>query len=110
VYALRRTRSPARLWVAALILGAGLAIETDANAGAAPPVVVLHGGSGGPVGNLGNGKFNRNSFVINSPSFSHDIQHIRNINVGGNTLTPAAVCKHHVRRCTIIQRAIVDPW
>jgi hypothetical protein len=55
---------------------------------------------------LGNGKHNHNSFIINSPSWSHDVQHIRNVNIGGNTVTPAALCKrsHH---CKIIQRLIV---
>lgn len=96
--------------VATLALAAGLAITTDANAGVTSSAVTLAHGSGGPVGNLGNGRNNRNSFVINSPSFSHDIQHIRNINVGGNTVTPAAMCKRHVRRCTIIQRFAVDRW
>jgi hypothetical protein len=96
--------------VAALALTAGLAIATDANAGVTSSAVALAHGSGGPVGDLGNGRNNRNSFVINSPSISHDIQHIRNINVGGNTVTPAAMCKRHVRRCTIIQRFVVDRW
>jgi hypothetical protein len=93
--------------VVALALGAGLSIGTDAHAGVAG---VFSGGSGGPVGYLGNGSHNRNSFVVNSPSISHDIQHIRNINVGGNTVTPAAMCKRHVRRCTIVQRFTVNPW
>jgi hypothetical protein len=105
-----RTRSLARLCVVALALAAGLTIEANANAGVTQSVETLGHGSGGPVGNLGNGRNNRNSFVINSPSISHDIQHIRNINVGGNTVTPAAMCKRHVRRCTIVQRFTVDPW
>jgi hypothetical protein len=67
-----------------------------------------HGG-GWPGNNLGNGRNNRNSFIINSPSISHDIQHIRNVNVGGHTVTPAAICKK-TRRCKIIQRlVVVDP-
>jgi hypothetical protein len=99
--------SLARMGVVALALGAGLSIEAAANAGVASSVVTLGGGSGGPVDNLGNGRHNRNSFVINSPSISHDIQHIRNINVGGNTVTPAAMCKRHVRRCKIIQHLVV---
>ncbi|WP_141959136.1 hypothetical protein [Actinoallomurus bryophytorum] len=92
--------------VVALALGAGLSIEADASAGVASSAISQ--GSGGPVGNLGNGRHNRNSFVINSPSISNDIQHIRNINVGGNTVTPAAMCKRHVRRCKIIQHLVVD--
>ena len=100
--------------VAALVLASGLAIATDANAGTASSAVTLgHGGgsgSGSPAGSYGNGRNNRNSIIINSPNWSHDIQHIRNINVGGNTVTPAAMCKKHVRRCTIIQRFVVDRW
>jgi hypothetical protein len=110
VYARRSMHSLARMSVIALALGTGLSIEADANAGVATAAVALGGGSGGPVGNLGNGTNNRNSFVVNSPSFSHDVQHVRNINVGGNTITPAAVCKRHIRRCRINQRLVfIDP-
>jgi hypothetical protein len=67
-------------------------------------------GNGAPGGRFGNGRFNHNSFIINSPSWSHDLQHIRNVNVGGNTVTPAALCKNHIRRCKIVQRMNVwDP-
>jgi hypothetical protein len=32
------------------------------------------------------------------------------VNVGGNTVTPAVVCKGHLRRCKVIQRlVVVDP-
>jgi hypothetical protein len=61
-------------------------------------------GGGGGAGNSGNGKYNRNSFIVNSPSISRDIQHIRNVNVDGNTVTAAAICKRPARRCTIIQK------
>jgi hypothetical protein len=47
---------------------------------------------------------------MNSPSLSNDIQHIRNINVGGDTVTPAAICKRHVHHCKIVQRfTVVGP-
>jgi hypothetical protein len=108
VYTRRSMHSLTRMGVVALVLGAGLSTEADANAVVTSSAVVLGGGSGGPVDYLGNGRNNRNSFVVNSPSISHDIQHIRNINVGGNTVTPAAMCKRHVRRCKIIQHLVVS--
>jgi hypothetical protein len=61
---------------------------------------------GGGNGSNGNGRHNRNSFIINSPSISHDMQHIRNVNVDGNTVTPAAMCIRP-RRCKIIQSLTV---
>jgi hypothetical protein len=76
----------------------------DAGAALTPSSPLPAGNGGWPGSRLGNGSFNHNSFIINSPSSSHDIQHIRNVNVGGNTVTPAALCKHHVHHCKIIQR------
>jgi hypothetical protein len=59
--------------------------------------------------NFGDGRANHNSFIINSPSESSDVQHIRNVNVGGNTVTPAAICKR-TRRCKIVQHLVTfDP-
>ncbi|MCW2862809.1 MAG: hypothetical protein JWP48_4517 [Actinoallomurus sp.] len=102
----RRVRLPVQVCLAALAAGCAFSIGPGANA-ATPG---LADSDGWPGARLGNGKFNHNSFVINSPSLSHDIQHIRNINVGGNTVTPAAICKRHVHHCKIVQRfTVVDP-
>lgn len=60
-------------------------------------------GGGRPGARFGNGRANHNSFVIYNPSFSSDVQHIRNVNIGGNTITPAAMCKNRIRHCKIIQ-------
>jgi hypothetical protein len=64
---------------------------------------------GGNGSGSGNGRHNRNSFIINSPSDSRDFQHIRNVNVSGNTITPAAACKRHTGHCRIIQKVVVYP-
>jgi hypothetical protein len=85
------------------LLGDGMAVEA---ASAATLPVHGHGCCGN---NFGNGRGNRNSFIINSPSFSNDVQHIRNVNVGGNTVTPAALCKR-TGRCRIVQHLVTyDP-
>jgi hypothetical protein len=86
----------------AAFVGGVLADLPDASAAPLPS----WGGGGGGGSNSGNGRHNRNSFIINSPSISHDIQHIRNINVDGNTVTPAAIC-NRPRRCKIIQNLTV---
>ncbi|MDN3354789.1 hypothetical protein [Actinomadura sp. DC4] len=92
-----RTPTPGRtvvpLFIAAVFFGGFL--SDDANAS-----ISYYDGNG-------NGRHNRNSFIINSPSFSHDVQHIRNVNVDGNTVTPAAICRRPARRCVIIQRLVV---
>ena len=98
----RTVRSLVEICLAAAIAGGVLADGPDAWAAQLPSW-----GSGGGDGNhSGNGRNNRNSFIINSPSISHDIQHIRNINVDGNTVTPAAICKRS-GRCRIIQNLSV---
>jgi hypothetical protein len=79
-------------------------MPNDADASAAHFGVPAYGGEGGAASHSGNGKFNRNSFIVYSPSISHDVQHIRNVNVDGNTVTAAAICKKPARRCTIVQR------
>jgi hypothetical protein len=73
---------------------------------AADAAVVPFGGHGN---GSGNGSHNKNSFIINSPNDSHDFQHLRNVNLGGNTITPAAVCRAPVRRCRIVQKVVVYP-
>jgi hypothetical protein len=78
---------------------------------AAGAAVTPYGHSAGAGTGSGNGSHNRNSFIINSPSSSHDFQHIRNVNISGTTVTPAAVCKRPVRHCRIIQKVVVyPPW
>jgi hypothetical protein len=64
-----------------------------------------HGGRDGDGVNVGNGKHNKNSLIFNSPSYSHDVGHVRNVNVDGNTLTNSAICRR-LRRCKIIQHNV----
>lgn len=98
----RGARTLSRACLVAAFLGGISSVGSAASAS------VFHGGGWG--GNtFGNGKHNRNVFVINSPSSSHDILHIRTVNVGGKTIAPGAVCKKPAGRCKITQRIIVDP-
>jgi hypothetical protein len=90
-------RTLAPICLAATFIGGILVVDADAS------VSYVYGGDGAGS-NSGNGRHNRNSFIVNSPSISHDIQHIRNINVDGNTVTAAAICKKPARRCTIVQK------
>jgi hypothetical protein len=98
-------RSLAQIFLVAAAVGGGWSFAAPARAAIVPAHLRTDGWGNGNV--LGNGKHNHNSFIINSPSKSHDIQHIRNVNVGGNTVTPAAICKKS-HRCTIIQRTVVS--
>lgn len=97
----RTVRSLVQISLAIACAGGVLADGPGASAAQLPTW-----GGGGGGSNSGNGRHNRNSFIINSPSVSHDIQHIRNVNVDGNTVTPAAIC-NHPRRCKIIQNLTV---
>ena len=98
----RTVRSLVQICVAAAFAG-GVLAEGPAASAARPP---SWGGGGGAGNNSGNGKHNSNSFIINSPSVSHDIQHIRNVNVDGNTVTPAAIC-NRLHKCKINQNLTV---
>jgi hypothetical protein len=94
----------ARTCLFVVLVGGISSIGVDARAS----VVPAGQGDGGWAGNgSGNGRHNRNSFIINSPSMSHDVQHIRNVNVGGQTITPAALCKRPAGRCKIVQHIVV---
>jgi hypothetical protein len=98
----RTVRSLVQICLVAALAGGVLADATAASAARFPG----WGGGAGAGSNSGNGKHNRNSYIINSPSVSHDIQHIRNVNVDGNTVTPAALC-NRARRCKINQNLTV---
>lgn len=106
----RGMRTLAHLFLAATIVGGIISIETDAGASPSRFRVPSGNGDGGWTGSgSGNGKHNRNSFIINSPSRSRDVVHIRGTNVGGNTITPVAICKRPAGRCKIVQHIVVWP-
>lgn len=101
------------LVAAATVVAVALAPATGANAAMTP---TGGGGSGDTHGNtsvisdVGNGKFNKNSFSVSSPSFIHGHQNITNQNIGGQTATQNAMCRKKFRHCRINQRMIVrDP-
>ena len=74
---------------------------TDAGA------AVARGGSsggGGSVNHSENGRFNKNNFAVNSPSFVRGSQNIFNQNIGGRNPTQAAFCKKRFHHCKIVQR------
>ena len=94
--------------VAVVVATVTAAPMTDVNAAMTP----TRGWSDGPdssVSHNGNGKFNKNNFSVNSPSFPRGNQHIFNQNIGGQNSTQAALCKKKFRHCKIVQRLIVDP-
>lgn len=93
----RGTARILRLLVLPAIVAVGVALPTGANAAAFHP----HGDDW-PTQNYGNGKWNRNTFVVDSPNSSNDVQHLRNANAGGATLSAIAACKRRVR-CRINQ-------
>lgn len=98
------THALVRTGLTTVICAGALWAGSAAGASTAP-----FGGRGG--GNhTGNGSHNRNSVIINSPNASHDVQHVRNIDVSGITITPAAVCKRTAHRCKIVQKVLfIDP-
>jgi hypothetical protein len=53
----------------------------------------------------GNGRHNRISITVNSPTFNHGIQNVSNTNVDGNTVTQASFCKGRFRHCRLAQRS-----
>ena len=55
----------------------------------------------------GNGRHNKNSITVDSPTSNRGIQHFNNTNVGGSTNTQAAFCKRKFRHCRIAQRLTV---
>lgn len=107
-HTMTRTHTLARICLAATAFGGVLSIEADAGAAVSHFALPAGHGDGSWSGNgSGNGRHNRNSFIINSPSQSNDALHIRNVNIGGTTVTPAAVCRRPVHRCKIIQKIVV---
>jgi hypothetical protein len=53
---------------------------------------------------VGNGKYNRTSSTVLSPTINHGFQQIANTNVSGQTITQTAFCKKKHRICRISQR------
>jgi hypothetical protein len=101
------------LVAAATVVAVALAPATGVSAAMVPA-----GGSGSGsaqgdssvISRVGNGKFNKNSFSVNSPSLIRGHQNITNQNIGGQTATQNAICRRWFRHCRINQRMIVrDP-
>jgi hypothetical protein len=97
----------------AIVVPVALTPATGASAAMTP---TGGGGSGSVDGNrsvitrVGNGKFNKNNFAVNSPSFVKGNQHVFNQNVGGQAATQNVICKWRRTHCKINQRMLVrDP-
>jgi hypothetical protein len=58
---------------------------------------------------FGNGKYNRNAFLVNSVVSDSAVQAIRNANAGGKVINTQGLCKMKLH-CRIIQRSVLDPW
>ncbi len=89
-----RTLGPACLGI---MLAAGVITAPHANA-----MPFGHHADGNQIGN---GRFNRNSVSINSPSRQTGPQQVSNQNVGGISTVHNALCKRH-RYCSIRQKII----
>jgi hypothetical protein len=81
---------------------------TDANAAMTPTRGWWPDGPDSSVSHNGNGKFNKNNFSVNSPSYPRGNQHIFNQNIGGQNPTQAVLCKKKFRHCKIVQRLAVN--
>lgn len=97
--------------LAVVITAVAAAPAIDANA--ATPTGRWSGSGHGNhnfVGHIGNGKFNKNNFSINSPTFVRGSQEISNQNIGGQNPTQAVLCKRKFRHCRVVQRIVTwDP-
>jgi hypothetical protein len=85
--------------VVLLVLGAGLAVSSPADAGVRE----------GDINHNGNGTYNHNAFSIRSPTRNSGFQAISNANAGGVSSSRNAVCKHS-RVCHIHQVSGDFPW
>jgi hypothetical protein len=104
------TGIPCRRYLSAFGLLPALVVGSPA-AYAAVAVVPAshHHGDGALIQTFGNGKFNKNTFLVNSTISDRAVQGIRNANAGGNTVNVQGLCKWKLR-CKLIQRTTVDPW
>jgi hypothetical protein len=59
---------------------------------------------------IGNGKHNKISSTVFSPTINHGLQQIANTNVSGSTNTQAAFCKKKTHICRISQKLWIDHW
>ena len=84
-----------------LFLISGLVLSPNLSANATPQFTVAGNGHDG------NGRHNKNSITINSPTFNRGIQHTNNGNAGGKYNIEKAFCRAKLRKCKIIQKIII---
>lgn len=91
----------------ATVVAAGCLGSARASAAIVP--TSPHPGHGASVQIFGNGKFNKNSFLVNTNLSDHAVQAVRNGNAGGKIINNEAMCKWKIN-CKLIQRAVIfDP-
>jgi hypothetical protein len=113
-YVGKNARLPNLATIAVLFGGCSALLSVGANAAALPRhtiVTMAEGANRLPWGdNDGNGKHNRTSISVNSPTINRGIQHITNITVSGSTNTQASFCRRKFHHCRINQKLVVfDP-
>ena len=103
----RKRCPPAIALLAALAVGNGVSPHV-AYASATIVPISNHHGPGESV-QIGNGKFNNNSVLVNASTSDRAVQGIRNGNAGGKIINGQVICRWKIR-CKVIQRAVIsDP-
>jgi hypothetical protein len=96
------------IFLAAVVSTILLVVGPSSQASAQPVIAPFRGHGHHPRVNAIGGRHSKEAFIINSPSWSHDFQHVRTINVDGNTVGLAAACKRRQRFCKIVQRVVAN--
>lgn len=92
-------------------LAAGGCVESQAAVHASAAIVSTHHpGHGASIQSFGNGRYNKNAFLINSTTSDRAVQGVRNAGAGGRIINMQAFCKRKLR-CKLTQRAAMFlPW
>lgn len=102
-----RKRCPLTLaLLVALVAGGCVELLAAAHASAAIVSISPHPGHGTSIQSFGNGKFNKNSLLVNSAISDRAVLGIRNANSGGKAINIQATCKWKLR-CKFNQRAVL---
>jgi hypothetical protein len=111
--------NPQRLTLTALVIViSGASASPQASANAVTPTqawaTIVTGDSSHNSGTIsdrtGNGKHNKSSATVLSPTINNGVQQVSNTNVSGSTNTQVAFCKKKARICKIHQKLWVDHW
>jgi hypothetical protein len=107
--ALRKRCLPTLTLLLALAAGRCLGPQAAAYASVTIFSAFPHPGPGASHQSFGNGKSNKNVFLIGTIVIDKSVQGIRNGNAGGRIISGQAICKWK-RNCKLNQRALIfDP-